>query len=336
MDINIDQVFESFVKATRSDLVAKDGELTYGNFPDDFFDQPIFEFYENIKYGIIDEYEEEEGEEDCDLEDPNCTIDLNKKIDEIIFEELEKFKDDYLNDQDISINEIIDLFPEKLRLRVRSWLTVNLDEVFLFEFYTHKKKFSLESLKKLIDAGVQLFLLNTYLYIQDTNETMEQIEFYFNSIFSWTDKISFHLLFRTVMDLYMQCDMENIMYWVDLDAFSPTDTYQEYVESLLNRIIEKESKEPIPHGLFSEEVISKVKLLAEDLLSANLNLLKTRILLTNTFKTTLIEAGYRLFLFLAFFGFVNGMIPGIKQGAYSIGDLMRDLNDFYAFKKKEI
>ena len=157
------------------------GYVSDANFPDDHFDQAIMAFYYDLKYEITTIEEEA-------LIDPEYDIEPNKDLDEKIKNFLKNNYDKYAA---YPLEELSNLFPKKFWERVKRWITMHLNVLFLSDFYAHKIKFTSDSIEKLIDLGTRI-LINA----GEPNRSLpiDHIISHFEECVLITEKVNFNLL----------------------------------------------------------------------------------------------------------------------------------------------
>lgn len=262
-------------------------------------------FYYDLKIEIINVEEET-------LKAPEYNIEPNKDLDEKIINFLKKNYDNYAT---YPLDELSNLFHNEFWERVKKWITMHLNVLFLRYFYIHKTKFTPKTIEKLIDIGTRI-LINA----GDPNRglPMEDLISYFDESVRITEKVSFNLLILAlIFDVSMyvydtNSHYHNIVYWIDPSIFIPIEVigYDKlFLESIPNILKEK----LIPKGIFSDALQLKIKKFVAEF---------------TEFKSEWMDTISHLFLHFAFFGFVNGKIPGIKEGVYTLKQFEQDLDKF--------
>ncbi len=319
------------------------GKVLWGaKFPDDHFDQSFEQYFFKIKHMIKRSYcdiplEKAEVEKldkedlkrkwskipEDQFKDPTFSIDPNKDIDKIVKITLKQVI------YTMPLEELYSLFPEDFWIKVRNWITMFLEHIFLWKLHTHKTKFSPESLDKIIDGAAKR--------IVDAGEppevwSIEMLISYFTPIMSWTDKVRLHLLCLVFSkDLSFSPyskhhHYQNLIYWLDpgiyiqIKKIDEDDLFLKIIPDILNN-------HPIPKGVFSKKLLSKIKKFLMGYSPLNPRFIRNRLRYKPTWGTTF----YRLFLHFAYHGFVDGRVPGIKQGGYSTGLLEKELDELFDY-----
>lgn len=341
--------FVEYLKSKRPELAYYEDDedsFSYGRFPDDMFDQSLSTFYYLLAKRIL---------KTNDINNINPDINPNEGIDKAIKTEVEQLYLNYEKDEEYFKLEV---YPEEFKNNVRKWIIVHLEEEFLRFFLESRTKFSNDSLEKLIEAGMKNILINGYYGIQFEGSVEGTVE-YINRVMVWYEKISFQLLYLIIDDFYRYLYgrgfiiggiYKKIQYWIKPEKYFPPLKVKESknyrsLDLMINNIMKIENSNAIPGNsyewgvnnfnsvvIFSEELKKKIKKFIKDILKHNVNLCEDGEVIPKSLLKKLYEIGYRLFLHFAYFGLVNGKIPGIKQGAYSTDQLERELDEFYQFK----
>ncbi|MFW9873976.1 MAG: hypothetical protein ACFFG0_12790 [Candidatus Thorarchaeota archaeon] len=298
-----DEKFEEFLKKRKPHLKKKNGELSLGIFGDDYYDQGV-----SILYGIIKDLICYNEDEDIyyDLEDPDCPVDPNRNIEEKINRAWEEY------DGRWAINEVGNIFPAKFVQKVRTWVTLHND---LFEMLqSHFQKLTRESIDKIIDVGAAELL--ALCRVDDAHEegrmvniTLDDIVSYVEPVVSWSENTSLHFLYYVLNEGIDESTIFFISPFNDLkdDKRSP-------IAIVHNLIALKEKEDPIPDDIFSHNLKRKILRFIREIISKREN-----------------DKILNVFLHLAYYGFMGGRIPGIKQGAFTSDDLEDDLDAFFDF-----
>ena len=348
---NLNDVFEEFLVEKREDLTSEKGNFqrapTYGNFPDDIYDEVLWDFFSNLtqfifieKINEIDLYKIQVMM--SELENPKIDFDPNKKVKEGIGYAINKFFNNNEN-KDFPI----DLYPKGFQNKIKKWVIINLEKLFLNNFHQHKEKFTTDSIHSIINAAVKYIIDVTYHYMIKSNGSIEDDIETINPVVSWYDTVSLPLLFITIdnflYDLFNSGKIDNdIIYWIKPNKYFSFpelldfgEESKEILEKKINEILEIIKDIKIPDGVFSEELIKIIKKFNEDILNNIYEIISdNRNYCFTSLKNSEIIV-HRIFLHLAYSGFVNGEIPGIKQGVYSSKQLENELDEFYKFKDKD-
>lgn len=338
-------LMEKFLVERRPYLVGKDGYLTLAIFPDDFFDQNLSRFCESLIDNIIyyhlglslekDEYElYDKAYEILDstrprdvLLNPNYNIDPNNGLDEVIRYSLKKDLP-----EELSSEKIVALFPKDFFKRIKNWVIIMfLEDNFLKKFYSHRQKFTSASIDKLIEA-LGICLMGTGH--PTLSWTVENTISHFNPIISWTEKVCLHYLYfhglspsRSIFCIDPTIYISPKELLNDTSDFNPEDEAEiefndyRFEKKFYFEIIPNLLKERlVPKDIYSKELLFKVK---KYIIEYTDNLPK--------YANTLIN----LFLYFVYYGFMEGRIPGIKDGGYSVELLEQELDEFFNFKPKD-
>ncbi len=320
--LNFKDTFDAFLIAYRWELICP-YELyglnpTYGWFPDDVYDNNLMDFFSKISK-IIYTPEKESSHYDpmSELKDPNIVFDPNEKIDEAI---------DYVFTHPPFYDKVdipfqTHSYPEDFQNRLKNWVTIYLNNLFLGKFYKHKKEFTLTSINKVVDATVKYILDQTYYFTLKDNGSIEKDVKYLDSVVLWYDKVRLPLLFSVIDTFYnlfpYSTTFKNIMYWLKPKIYFHYKNLKE--QEVIETILKHEKSEQIPKGLCSKKLLIKVRKFTDGILS-------------EFDETNLFDVGFRLFLHFAYYGLLDGTTPGIEQGVYSFNQLEKELDEFYQYK----
>ena len=313
-----------------------------GHFPDDYFDQELSTFFEDLDYEILKAFEKQsdikyEGNEELfDYESPNCIIDLSIiDVDEAV---ANIFKDDDFMDK------LMEAYPKEYLNTVRNWMIMNLDDFFLFRYYDLVNKFSSDSIDNIAIGGVKNLLQSQFFIIRDNIGTIETIEtwiIYIYQICSWyeiahpeliykvIDKLFIYIGDFRVRDYYMK-----IMFLIEPEKFVQFPFKKGmgknvFLECIIRDFLDVERSSDVPDDLFSSDIENEVRNNIEKRLMNRIQKENVNLDDKNYPKIyqNLLDLGYQLFFHFAYFGFVNGKIPGIKQGASKIDDLRFEIEE---------
>jgi len=90
----------------------------------------------------------------------------------------------------------------------------------------------------------------------------------------------------------------------------------------------------VKYEVFIKEDVGEIKKIPEGIFSEDL-LLKIRHLITIIFSTDLIEHGMQIFLHIMYYGLRDGKIPAIEKGVYKTDQLIHLLDDLIEFGEKK-
>jgi internalin A len=159
-----------------------------GWFTEDYIDQELYTFFNEIEGAIVytyeEQYEAEHGKEidDC-LEDPDCPIDPNLYIDEAITEAEAESRFRYKEELQF-LDDLIKAYSEDFLLNARKWMLMNLEEFILENFNIHALKFTSQSIEKLVEAGIRNSLHSQFSLIHLDLNTIDHWMMYLDGIFS--------------------------------------------------------------------------------------------------------------------------------------------------------
>lgn len=330
--VNFRDIFDAFLRANRPELICPYEPYglnpTYGRFPDDVYDQNLWDFFRDIAEKIyFDNIDLSDSSKTRDLrsEMKNLTINFNpnERVDESI-----KYgfaKSPFHQDKDITFQTLP--YPKDFQSRIEKWVIINLNDLFLNKFYIHQERFTSGSINKIVEATTKFILDQTYYFaLKDKGSIEKDIE-YLDSVVLWYDKVNLALLFSIIDDLYNLFPYgktyKDIMYWIKPRIYYPYKNLKEL--EILNTILENEKSDQIPIDLCSKELLIKIRSFTDEILSNVLNNSKP-------LRDKLFDVGYRLFLHFAYFGFLDGEVSGIEQGTYSFDQLEKELDEFYQYK----
>lgn len=323
-------IFDAFLRAYRWELICPYEPYglnpTYGWFPDDVYDNNLFDFFSKISE-IIYTPEKKPNHYDplSELKDPNIVFDPNEKIDDAI--EYIVTHSPFYHETDIPFQT--HSYPEDFKNRVKKWVFMYLNSFFLSKFFKHKEKFTPTSIKKVVDTTVKFILDQTYYFTLTDNSSIEKGIEYIDSVVLWFDKVSLPLLFMSIKDFYYllnDCErFKTIMYWIKPEIYFSFKNLGKI--EILNTLLEHEKSDEIPKDLITNKLFHKIRRFTED----------TIMYIVDDFhieqdRKRLFSTGYRIFLHFAYFGFLDGKVSGIEKGAYSFDQLENELDEFYQYK----
>lgn len=247
-------------------------------------------------------------------------------IKQLDYEELDKeirkmINSNYYYYKDISFDTLPSLFPEDFWERVRRWIAMHLNEFFFNEFHSYRSKFTSESIEMLIDIGTKIILGTDFLDFDDESIPPEiwrgMMISHIDEAVCVTEKADFNLLNLAIIfnvSIYSyerDSHYHNLIYWLDPREYVPIEEIG-YDTLFLKSIPNILKKHPIPEKIFSEELKKRLmKFISE----------------YTDFPPEWFKTISQLYLHFAYFGFVKGKIPGIKQGAYSSQQLEDQLRN---------
>lgn len=312
---NIARKIYEFLKEKKPFLKSTPDHLSQGNFPDDMYDQQIIEFYSWLaEYSWLD--------------DPNLSVDKNIK------DLLESCSGRFGSVE--SLNNYFSLFSNDFIEKVRRWIIMLFEEFFLRSFQQNRTKFNSNSIKKLIDTGIKIII-----GAGEPPEiwSIEEIISHFNPVIAWTEKVSLYLLYMVFAENLSPAGYDklthyyNLIYWLDpsVNILIETMDDDELFLVLIPKVLKKY---PIPKNIFPKDLISKIKKFVIEYTPLNNELFDKSLIDLPKFKPEWGNTIYQLFLHFIYYGFVNGSIPGIKQGACDVGDLNHELDELFKFKPR--
>ena len=323
--MSIEEIYSNFLKLQRDRTYYKGGylsELFYQSHQDLFWD---IEFYITHKiekkYGV--EFDDNPYIEKF-LHTNKVEIDPKEELDEIIVKVLEATPWYEEKQQIISDSSLQDLNLTREELWKRSWnyTACHLENyLFSWKLFGQKNRFSKESLDKLIEVGTKVLVydINTLLtdsrdkgFTYNTNQNL-------NISLSNYECVDFTFLFQKlheeiIRNFYEQEEVFNL-------NESPKENASNYINE--ENYLVKVKVEDLPIDEFSEEMLLDVQHLIDILLLAHKELKN---------KSFARKTIFWIFLLYAYFGCIDGIIPGIKQGGYTSLRLAQDLSEFINFK----
>jgi hypothetical protein len=338
--MEMEKLINDFIIEKRHSFVYKT-KFNNSNFPDDFFDQTTESFYNRLVWGIevhnmgfpvnlfqlfeqnkdlVGQFDEiEETLPEKGMKDPSYPMDPNSNLNDILKFSLEEDFNRICQVRNLEVShylsKIHNLFSEEFWNKLRNWVALRLNTHFLHKFYSHKTKFTEESLDKIIDAAA----LRMVASADPPKEwSKEQILSHFNPVILVSENVNLILLYLILGSVYIggwYCYNENMIFWLNHNIFIPKirkRSEREIFSEIMPDILK-----PIPNELVSSNLQTKV-----------LNFLKE----FTHFQEEHIHIVFRVFMNFAYYGLINGRIPGIKQGKYSINLLENELDELLAFK----